>query len=252
MHRFGYVGNNPVSYWDWYGFISEEEQKDLKGSEQWYMRQAGGLGEALFFIGEDFSWSVFDGDHNQYKQAIESGGFDDFFLFRNHYRYGNGEPVNIDVNDLYKTYESLRSLTKEDFYKPSVKENNNGHPEIVIVMNKTIYGHTAVAYDPEKGMYVKDEFYNFEWKDTKDCNGLKSVVSREARNGFTLGAKVIHGTGTPFETKFNGYIPLQENKTNPSRDETGFFEEIKYDFNAKVNDLGRNFEWWIQHCLGKC
>jgi RHS repeat-associated protein len=62
LHRFGYVGNNPVSYWDWYGF--------------WKMAAKNGQLVAISESGDNL-WTLAEkltGDGNNYKLIAKENG----------------------------------------------------------------------------------------------------------------------------------------------------------------------------------
>jgi RHS repeat-associated protein len=116
LHRFGYVENNPVNYWDWYGFSSLDDAAERLKKNKKYRKKK----KAMYY--------------NWYGSPEYVSGYTDEQLFKEWYRYEKKHkgwikqiplcPVQIEIkSDGKSTINPNDNTWHEPFY---VDEDDDG------------------------------------------------------------------------------------------------------------------------------
>lgn len=123
------------------------------------------------------------------KKQIEKDGelvFDEAYLW---YVVGDGDAITVDASKLDLNFVDPQKL---EIGKPiSVQMWNSG------IKQGIVYGGITIIYQGNNLVRIDDDVYNFEMHPW-------SSLSESFRNVETIGARIIHGKGTPFKIKFKG------------------------------------------------
>jgi hypothetical protein len=108
------------------------------------------------------------------------------------YGYGDGSDIHVDASKL--------DLGKIDIGTHNVGDSWPIHT-LSLTGNKKVglvYGSIIVEYQGNNIFYIEPDTYDFDihWE-----FNLHSIV----RNWETIGANILHGTGTPFRIVFQGF-----------------------------------------------
>jgi hypothetical protein len=140
------------------------------------------------------NWFENEGKHKYYNNFT----FEDAIW---HYRLGNGQPVDININQLNLSNVTVRSFR-------NAENTLEGNPRIIlnlfsksnITQQGLIHGNVEIVYLGNNSVMIKPNEYNFDWFIPSGFN---------SRNFFTSVGAFWNGGGTSFWIQYNGIYKIK-------------------------------------------